>query len=161
MATAHAMLSRPEFYKVGIAGAGNYDQRMFWASWGERYQGLLSGNNYDSQALDLLAPALTGKILFVHGLLDLGCHPSALLRLTDALEKADKDYDLLLQSNAAHRVTSYTTRRAWDYFTEHLAGVEPPKGLKLKVGADLMYEKFMRKAAEAAAFVAGETGTSA
>jgi dipeptidyl-peptidase-4 len=159
MATAHAMLSRPEFYKVGIAGAGNYDQRLFWASWGERYQGLVNGNNYDSQALDLLAPALAGKILFVHGLLDLGCHPSALLRLTDALEKADKDYDLLLQSNAAHRVTSYTTRRAWDYFTRHLAGVAPPKGLKLTVGADLMYEKFMRKAAETAAFVAGETAS--
>ena len=158
MATAHALLGRPEFYKVGVAGAGNYDQRLFWHSWGERYQGLPSGNNYDTQALELLAPALIGKVLFIHGLLDIGCHPSALLRLTSALEKADKDYDILLQSNAAHRATSYTTRRAWDYFTQHLAGIEPPKGLKLTVGGDLLYEKFTRKAAEAAAFVARETG---
>jgi len=158
MATAHALLRRPEFYKVGVAGGGNYDQRLFWAPWGERYQGLLNGNNYDTQALEQLAPALAGKLLFIHGLLDVGCHPSALLRLMNALEKADKDYDLLLQSQAAHRVTSYTTRRAWDYFTRHLAGIEPPKGLKLTVGGDLLYEKFMSKAAEAAAFVARETG---
>jgi hypothetical protein len=31
-------------------------------------------------------------------------------------------------------------------------------GLKLTVGGDLLYEKFTRKAAEAAAFVARETG---
>ncbi len=156
-ATVGAMLRFPNFYKVGVAGAGNYDQRLFWASWGERYQGLLAGNNYDGQRHDHLAQQLAGKLLLVHGLLDIGCHPSALFRLTDALTHANKDYDLVLDAHAAHRATGYITRRAWDYFIKHLAGLEPPVGLQIETGADLMFNRFMAKHTEALAFVAEQT----
>jgi len=160
-ATAGAMLRYPEFYKVGVAGSGNYDQRMFWASWGERFQGLLDGKNYDTQAHDHLADRLDGKLMLIHGLLDVGCHPAALFRLTEALSRANKDYDLLLAAQAAHQTTGYTTRRLWDYFVRHLARVEPPRDLKIVTGADLMYARIMRRHTESVALVAMATGIDA
>jgi dipeptidyl-peptidase 4 len=160
-ATAGAMLRYPEFYKVGVAGSGNYDQRLFWAPWGERYQGLLDGKNYDTQAHDHLADRLDGKLMLIHGLLDVGCHPAALFRLTEALSRANKDYDLLLAAQAAHQATGYTTRRLWDYFVRHLAGIEPPRGLTIVTGADLMFDRMMRRHAESVALVATATGIDA
>jgi dipeptidyl aminopeptidase/acylaminoacyl peptidase len=160
-ATAGAMLRRPDFYKVGVAGGGNYDQRMFWASWGERFQGMLAGDNYAEQAHDHLADRLQGKLLFIHGLLDPGCHPAALFRLTEALVSANKDFELLLDARTAHRITGYSTRRSWDFFVRHLAGLEPPAGLAIKTGNDMLYERVMKQQREIAEFVQREVESAA
>ena len=157
-ATAGAMLRRPDFYKVGVAGAGNYDQRMFWASWGERFQGIVDGENYASQSHEALAAELRGKLMFIHGLLDPGCHPSALFRFTEALVRANKDFDLLLDPTAAHRMTGYSTRRLWDFFVRHLAQEEPPQGIAIKIGADMFYERIMERQREIAEFVNRQAG---
>lgn len=158
-ATAGAMLRRPKFYKVGVAGGGNYDQRMFWASWGERFQGMLDGDNYATQAHDHLASQLEGKLLFIHGLLDPGCHPASLFRLTEALARANKDFDLLLDAVAAHRMNGYSTRRSWDFFVRHLAGDEPPRGIEITIGNDLFYARMMARQREIAEYIATESGT--
>src|SRR5439155_16888161 len=42
-ATASAMFRYPEFFKVGIAEAGNHDNRNYEDDWGEKWQGLLDG----------------------------------------------------------------------------------------------------------------------
>jgi dipeptidyl aminopeptidase/acylaminoacyl peptidase len=152
-ATAGALLRRPKFYKVGVAGGGNYDQRLFWASWGERFQGLLDGANYSQQAHDHLASQLEGKLLFIHGLLDPGCHPAALFRLTEALARANRDFDVLLDATAAHRLNGYSTRRSWDYFVSHLAGETPPRGIEIKIGNDMLYERLMKRQLEISDYV--------
>ena len=41
-ASAHAILTYPEFYKVAVSSAGNHDQRSYTALWGEKYHGLTS-----------------------------------------------------------------------------------------------------------------------
>lgn len=152
-ATVGAMLREPGFYKVGVASAGNHDQRMFWAPWGERYQGLLDGGNYEQQTHEHLAHRLEGRLLLIHGLLDAGCHPSALFRLTEALSHANKDFELLLSAQAAHRSTGYASRRSWDFFMRHLAGLEPPRGLAIETGSDLMFKRLMAQQAEALSLV--------
>ncbi len=124
--TASAMLRFPEFFDVGVAGAGNHDQRLFWSSWGERYHGAVDGDNYGPQANLTYASNLKGKLLFIHGLMDYGVHPAALFQLTQALIDANKDFDLILLPQAGHSLNGWAERRLWDYFVTHLAGEEPP-----------------------------------
>ena len=52
------------------------------------------------------------------------------LRVVDALEKANKDVDLLVSPDG-WLMDSYEQRRAWDYLVTHLQGSEPPKEFTL------------------------------
>ena len=85
-----------------------------------------------------LVENLQGKLLLSVGMLDISCPPAVTFRLVDALQQANKDFDLLLLPNLGHMPSSYTTRRMWDYLVEHLQGVEPPKEFKLISGIDLI-----------------------
>lgn len=138
---AMAMLRFPDFYKVGVARSGNYDQRVFWQVWGERYQGLLQGDNYVAQAARTYAGNLEGKLMFIHGLADPGVHPAALFQLTQALIDAGKDFDMTLMPRAGHEINGWAQRRQWDYFVRHLAGQEPPPPVAHKSEDDLLNEK--------------------
>lgn len=126
-ASTAAILRYPEFYKVAVSGAGNHDNRNYEDDWGEKWQGLLEGANYDNQANQLLADRLHGKLLLAHGLMDDNVHPSNTLLVVQALIDAEKDFDLLLLPNADHGFgnSRYFMKKRWDYFLRHLAGVEP------------------------------------
>ncbi len=132
-ASAHAILSYPDFYKVCVSSAGNHDHRLDKASWVERYMSPEVGPHYDEQANRSLAANLTGKLLLVHGEMDENVHPASTLALVDALIKANKDFDLLIVPNRPHRLDNdpYFLRRRWDYFVRHLLGVEPPVGYRI------------------------------
>jgi len=138
---ARAMLKYPEFFKVGVSTAGNHDQRLFWHTWGERYQGLPAGDNYLEQANLTHAENLAGKLLFIHGMLDYGVHPGGLFQLTQALINANKFCDLVLMPQAGHAFPGYAMVRMWDYFVRHLAGTEPPSGFSAKSSSDHMLER--------------------
>jgi dipeptidyl-peptidase-4 len=138
-ATADAMFRYPDFFKVGIAEAGNHDNREYEDDWGEKYQGLLVKNadgstNYDNQANQLLAKNLKGHLLLAHGTLDDNVPPYSTLLVVDALIKANKDFDLLLLPNRHHGFGNepYMVRRRWDYFVRYLMGAEPPHEYELK-----------------------------
>jgi dipeptidyl-peptidase 4 len=138
--TASAMLRYPDFFKVGIAASGNHDQRLFWNTWSERYEGYPVGDNYKSQANLTYAANLKGKLLLVHGLLDSGVHPAAVFQLEQALIDNNKDFDLLLFPRSHHDIPGYGTRRTWDYFVTNLAGESPPHEFSLKSHLDYELE---------------------
>ncbi len=142
-ASTAGILRYPDFYKVAVSSAGNHDNRNYEDDWGEHWQGLLETfpesnpdadgddvpvTNYDNQANQLLAENLEGKLLLAHGLMDTNVHPSSTLLLVDALIRADKDFDLVILPNRGHGFVTqrYFMNRRWDYFVEHLLGVEPP-----------------------------------
>ena len=54
-----------------------------------------------------------------------------MFRLVEALQKANKDVDLLVVPQTAFLMGSYEQRRAWDYLVKHLQGAEPPKEFNL------------------------------
>lgn len=143
-ATADAMFTYPDFYKVGISESGNHDNRNYEDDWAEKWQGLeITGkdgkSNYDAQANQNRAGNLKGKLLLAHGMMDDNVPPSNTLLVVDALVKANKDFDLLLFPNARHGFgadTPYMTRRRWDYFVEHLMGATPPDQYEMKVPKD-------------------------
>jgi len=128
-ASTKAILTYPDFYKVAVSSSGNHDQRGYLAGWGELYQGLLDGNNYDAQSNIALAGNLKGHLFLVHGDMDDNVHPALTMQVVDALIKAGKDFDMLILPNRDHAFGSdpYFIRRKWDYFVKHLAGKEPPK----------------------------------
>jgi dipeptidyl aminopeptidase/acylaminoacyl peptidase len=125
---AHALLTHPEFYKVGVSSAGNHDHRLDKAWWNTQWMGWPIGPHYDEQSNVTLAKNLRGKLLLAHGDVDENVPVSATLRLADALIRADKDFDLIIMTNQNHGFGGhpYFVRRRWDYFVKHLLGVEPP-----------------------------------
>ena len=90
--------------------------------------------NYDNQANQLLAKNLKGKLLLAHGNLDNNVPPYNTLLVVDELIKANKDFDLIIFPNKRHGFgdqNNYFMRRKWDYFVEHLKGLDPPKNFSL------------------------------
>ncbi len=137
-ATATSMFLYPDFFKVGIAESGNHDNRNYEDDYYEKYLGLLKSRgkttNYDLQANQDIAKNLKGKLLLAHGMLDDNVPLSSTLLVVDALEKANKDFDLVLFPRAHHGYgdqSSYMMRRRWDYFVEHLMGATPPKNFQI------------------------------
>ncbi|GAB3011677.1 S9 family peptidase [Niabella terrae] len=133
-ATAAALLRYPDFFKVGVAQSGNHDNRNYEDDWGERYIGLLQGDNYKRQANQEYAGNLKGKLLIAHGGMDSNVPPYGAYLLVDALIKANKDFDLLIFPNARHGYgadNNYMMRRRWDYFVRYLKGAEPPENYKI------------------------------
>ncbi|HEX6309889.1 MAG TPA: DPP IV N-terminal domain-containing protein [Longimicrobiales bacterium] len=137
-ATASAMFRHPDFFKVGVSQAGNHDNRNYEDDWGERFQGLLQrsngGDNYESQANQLVAENLQGRLLLAHGAMDNNVPPYNTYLVVDALIKANKDFDLIVLPHARHGFgadDNYMMRRRWDYFVKHLMGAEPPKEFRI------------------------------
>ena len=148
-ATAAAMFNFPDFYKVGISESGNHDNRNYEDDWGERYIGLLSGDNYEKQANQINAKNLKGKLLLAHGGMDDNVPPQNTYLVVDALIKANKDFDLIIIPNARHgygnnalsdrpdfATSFYMMRRRWDYFVKNLMGATPPTEYELKPKQD-------------------------
>ncbi|MGC4103833.1 S9 family peptidase [Ferruginibacter sp.] len=139
-ATAAAMFRYPDFYKVGISESGNHENRNYEDDWGERYIGLLTKgdngkNNYEVQANQNFASNLKGKLMLAHGGMDNNVPPYNTYLVVEALEKANKDYDLVIFPNARHgygQDSYYMMRRRWDYFVRYLQGSEPPKEFKIR-----------------------------
>ncbi len=133
-ATADAMFSYPDFFKVGISESGNHDNRNYEDDWGERYNGLAndaaSRESYRMQANQENAKNLKGHLMLAHGMMDDNVPPSNTMLVVEALEKANKDFDLVLFPNQRHGYGPYSTymmRKRWDYFVKNLMGVEGPK----------------------------------
>ncbi len=133
-ATAAALLQHPEFFKVGVSSAGNHDNRGYTDYWGERYQGLLEGDNYENQAVHLMAENLEGKLLISYGTMDTNVHPAMTLLLVNELIRHNKDFDLIVMPNRGHGYGNepYHIRRTWDHFVRHLAGKTPPDSYRIR-----------------------------
>ena len=134
-ATAAAMFRYPDFFKVGISESGNHDNRNYEDDWGERYIGLETRDakgvsNYESQANEVYAKNLKGKLMLAHGMMDDNVPPTNTMLVIQALEKANKDYDLVIFPNSRHgygEYSYYMMRRRWDYFVKNLLEKMPPK----------------------------------
>jgi dipeptidyl-peptidase-4 len=124
-----AVLAYPEFYKVAVASSADHDHRMEKAWWPEMYMGWPVDSAYHLQSNITNAANLKGKLLLVHGGIDENVNPSATFKLAEALIKADKQFDMLILPGQRHGYRDaslkYFTKVRWNYFVEHLRGVEP------------------------------------
>lgn len=137
-----AMFEFPEFYKVGISGAGvgsihNMYPDYHW----EAYHGRVvysdgsarrptpseRPTNYRNNDATVQAKNLQGKLLIMLGEIDENVLPATTLQVIDSLIKLDKDFDMLYVPNRPHNFASrHVMRRGLDYLVHHLHGIEPP-----------------------------------
>ncbi|WP_116126771.1 S9 family peptidase [Lewinella sp. IMCC34183] len=125
----HAVLAYPDFYKVAVASSADHDHRMEKAWWPEMYMGWPVDSVYEQQSNITLAGNLRGKLLVTHGGIDENVNPSATFKLAEALIRADRPFDMLILPSQRHgyrgQANRYFTKVRWNYFLEHLRGVEP------------------------------------
>ncbi|MDQ2799952.1 MAG: prolyl oligopeptidase family serine peptidase, partial [Armatimonadota bacterium] len=122
-----ALLFHPEFYKVAVSSCGCHDNRIDKLWWNEQWMGYPVGPWYAEQSNITNAVRLRGKLLLIVGELDTNVPPESTLRLTDALIRAGKDYNLLVIPGSDHTDGgTYGERRRRDFFVRHLLGQEPP-----------------------------------
>ena len=132
-----ALFRYPDFYKVSVC-FGLMDTRFMAAAlFGEQFEGV-ARDIIDAKLTEQLASNLQGKLLLIHGLLDPIAPPTCTFRIVEALQLANKNFDLLILPNYGHGTAAnpYACRRAWDYFVRHLQGIEPPKEFQLALVAE-------------------------
>lgn len=142
-ATTDAMLCYPDTFHVGVAGAGNHDNRSYNIYWAEKYQGTLkedgqtNKDNFYYSANKTYANNLKGELLLFHGDMDDNVHPAMTIQLIDELIKANKDFDLVIAPERRHSLHEpYFIRKHWDFFVEHLLGIEPPKEYNITIPSE-------------------------
>jgi dipeptidyl aminopeptidase/acylaminoacyl peptidase len=127
--TGRALLAFPEVYKVGVSSSADHDFRMEKAWWPEMYQGWPIDSTYHKVSNITNAKNLQGKLLLVHGGIDENVNPSATFKLAEALIRADKEFDLLIMPSQRHGYRGlhrkYFLKKRWNYFVQHLRGVQP------------------------------------
>jgi dipeptidyl-peptidase-4 len=119
---ALAALKHPEVYKAAVAGAPVTDWEDYDSHYTERYMGTLpeSKKAYDAASLLPLAPQLNSKLLLVHGTADDNVYFRHTLRLTDALFRAGKEFDVLPLPALTHMVPDpVVTERLWSRIAGH------------------------------------------
>ncbi|MEE1999900.1 DPP IV N-terminal domain-containing protein [Alkalimonas sp. MEB108] len=130
--TVAALLFHPDFYRVGVAYAGCYDNRMDKISWNEQWLGYPVGPQYAASSVVEQAHLLQGQLLIINGEQDSNVDPASTMQLVDALIRADKDFDLLIVPGGEHSVgrstgpIRYVQRRQFDFFIRHLQGSATP-----------------------------------
>ena len=120
--TVTAMLTYPDFYKVGVAASGNYDNSTYIQWWAETYQGY--GKPIPT-AMEL-AKNLKGRLLLMTGEVDENVPVASTVRMADALQKAGKRFDMMVFPEQGHGLYGdYYQNVIRYYFLEHL--VKPEK----------------------------------
>jgi dipeptidyl-peptidase-4 len=122
-----ALLDHHDFYKVAVADCGCHDNRMDKIWWNELWMGYPVGPHYEASSNVAQAHKLEGKLLLIVGELDKNVDPASSMQLVHALQKADKDFDLLIVAGAGHGAaeTPYGSRRRADFLVRHLHAREP------------------------------------
>ena len=125
-------LERQDFYKVCV----NYallDNRLIGRTVeGDKYEGIGGTDNYYYP--EHLVDNLTGKLMLMQSInsaLSNAYPPAGTLRVIDALQKANKKFDMLIVPNGGFSCTNYMFRRGWDYLVTHLLNVSPPNEFDL------------------------------
>jgi dipeptidyl-peptidase-4 len=125
---ALAVLKRPDVFKAAVAGAPVTDWEDYDTHYTERYLGVLPDDKkaYEESSLLPLAAKLERPLLLVHGTADDNVYYRHTLRLSDALLRADRAFEVMPLPGVTHMVSAdptvyerYMTRSA-AFFKKHL-----------------------------------------
>ncbi len=111
--TALALTEGAEYFRYGVAGAGVYDWHLYDTHYTERYMDHPDNNpdGYKKSSVLLMADKYRsekGSILYLtHGTDDDNVHLQNTMQLIDALQKAGKQFELMLYPGALHGYRGY------------------------------------------------------
>ena len=99
-------LTHSKSFKIGIAGAPVTDWRLYDTIYTERYMGRPQNNpeGYERSSVLKAAGNLHGKLLILHGTIDDNVHLQNTIQLIDELQKAGKDFEMMLYPGSRHGV---------------------------------------------------------
>lgn len=103
--TAYALTHSTKFC-AGVSGAPVTDWRNYDSVYTERYMGLPQENKDGYKASSVVAAArrLHGKLLLLHGLMDDNVHVQNSVQLIHELQRADKDFEVMVYPTARHGI---------------------------------------------------------
>ncbi len=124
--TSYAM-THSKAWKLGIAGGTGTDWRNYDSIYTERYMMTPKNNpdGYDRTSIVKSAAGLTGKLLLIHGAIDDNVHLQNTMQFAYELQKADKQFDLMIYPQARHGLTDPKQVKHWytmmtDYILKNL-----------------------------------------
>jgi dipeptidyl aminopeptidase/acylaminoacyl peptidase len=128
-----AVLWHGDFYKAAYAACGCHDNRMDKIWWNEQWMGYPIDSTYQECSNMENAWRLERPLMLMVGELDDNVDPASTMQVVAALQKAGKDFDLVIVPGAHHSMgEAFGEHKRNDFFVRHLLGVEPPKWKELK-----------------------------
>jgi dipeptidyl-peptidase-4 len=97
-------LTHSKLFAAGAAGAAVTDWRDYDTIYTERYMNTPQENpgGYDATSVVKAARNLHGKLLLIHGMMDDNVHVQNSMQLVEALQQADKDFEIMFYPRARH-----------------------------------------------------------
>lgn len=118
--SAMCLLRFPDVFHAAVANSGVTDWRNYDNIYTERYMNLLNENleGYELTSIMKHAPNLEGKLMIYYGTSDNNVHPSNSLQLIQALQKANKSFEVQVGPDRGH--TAVSTERMMEFFIQNL-----------------------------------------
>jgi dipeptidyl aminopeptidase/acylaminoacyl peptidase len=115
--TAFALTHSKKF-AAGIAGSPVTDWRNYDTIYTERYMDTPQNNpeGYDATSVVKAAKNIHGRLLLIHGMMDDNVHVQNTLQLADALQKANKDFEIMVYPRARHGIGGAHYQRLMNEF---------------------------------------------
>jgi dipeptidyl-peptidase-4 len=123
-------MTHSDLFAAGIAGAPVTDWRDYDSIYTERYMGLPQENpdGYNVSSVVKAADKLHGKLLILHGAIDDNVSLRNTMRLVEALEDANKDFELMIYPSSRHGIRGpHYNRLQLDFIRRTLGGTKPEK----------------------------------
>jgi len=117
-----ALIAHPDFYRAAVADCGCHDNRMDKIWWNEAWMGWPVGEHYQASSNVAQAHRMRGELMLMLGGEDRNVDPASTLQVVDALVKAGKDFEFVLQPSRGHgsAESTYGRKRRLDFFLRHL-----------------------------------------
>lgn len=125
--TLYTLTNAPGLIKAGIAGAPVTNWRLYDSIYTERYMGLpdQNENGYTVSSPVSTAKNLSSKLLIVHNIEDDNVHFQNSVQMADALEKANKQFYMVVFPQKSHGVSGPVRRQLFEettrFFEDNLA----------------------------------------
>lgn len=117
---AMSLLRFPEVYHAAVANSAVTDWKNYDNIYTERYMNLLENNEegYEASSVMNYADDLKGELMIFFGTNDNNVHPSNSLQLIQALQKAEKSFEVQIGPDQGHTAVNFS--RMMEFFIQHL-----------------------------------------
>ena len=128
-----AVLFHGDFYKAAYAACGCHDNRMDKIWWNEQWMSYPIDSTYAASSNVENAHRLERPLMLVVGEMDDNVDPASSMQVANALQKAGKDFELVVIPGARHTMgEAYGQHKRYDFFVRNLLHVNPPKWSELE-----------------------------
>ena len=129
----NAVLLHPDFYKAAYAASGCHDNRMDKIWWNEQWLGYPVDSSYIEGSNIENAHLLRRPLMLCWGELDNNVDPATTMKVVAALQKADKDFEMIVIPGGGHTMGElWGEHKRYDFFVRHLMGINPPEWKDVK-----------------------------